>query len=949
MKRKPSLSLAAVGLLVFLTVPVCINAASQKDTTRAREDYRRARQFMESAEYDSAITAFHKAADLYRDAHHWEQYIRCLRMTGTAHRRQSEYDAASDTHREALKLAGKHLTPKHPLIGDILSGLGIIRAIKGDNAGALEYFTRALEIQKAALGESHLKTALRYQNIGILYRRTGEYSRALEYQLKSLDIKRRVLGDSDLELAYSYNNIGLVYWNMEEYKRSLTYHEKSLAMKQRLLPGVHPDIRESLYNMGLVYENMESFSQALDHYHRALRIDRKLYEGDHGDMAEAMEHIGLVHAKTGAYEKSETWYRKALEMYNRMLGESNHQSADVLCRLGDLYLKQDIFNLALDQYQEALTMLSGSFGDPHIFVNPRPEELPLDIAVLETLTAKSRALFQRFTSPSPGNKRDLETAYATAQLAYALADSIRYSRSSRDAKLWLRRQMKSFYEDGISMALHLDELTGDRSYSKEAFRISERAHAAVLNEAVTEAEARQFARIPDSLLTLERQLATDRTFYSLQIQRAQQDPSTDGGKLRRWRNRHFELNRQYEQLREYIETNYPGYASLQYDITYPEPGKLQSRLPDHTALVEYFLGDSALFIFRMDQDTYHVREIRAADSVTAEVRHLRNALENLQFREYIASASYLYQQLIKPVYSGGNPVRNLIIIPDGILHHLPFECLLRENPAVSGTNVDFASLPYLIHETRISYHFSGALWRNENPRIRSDHPEELFGMAPVEFQDPPEQSAEEREDITVRSGDQDHLIADNPPLPETEQELRRISRLFNEGQGTANVHLFGNATESTLKSADLEKYEFIHLATHGILNEDDPTLSGLLFSDVADESENGILYAGETYNLNLNADLVTLSACRSGLGGIARGEGIIGLTRGFFYSGASRVMVSLWQVNDKSTAELMIRFYEKLLENNDPAMALRSAKLKLINNGTFAYPLEWGSFVLIGG
>lgn len=186
-------------------------------------------------------------------------------------------------------------------------------------------------------------------------------------------------------------------------------------------------------------------------------------------------------------------------------------------------------------------------------------------------------------------------------------------------------------------------------------------------------------------------------------------------------------------------------------------------------------------------------------------------------------------------------------------------------------------------------------------------------------------------------------------LPHSENEVATIAQLFKQkGQNSAGYfHL--RATEANFKQA-LPRYRFIHIATHGLLNETQPKLSGLLFSQTADsaQAEDGILYSGETYNLNTNAELVVLSSCESGVGQLVQGEGLLALTRGFMYSGVPNLVVSLWKVYDKHTSDFMLAFYQGLLQEKGFGASLRAAKLNMLYNSSTAAPAKWSAFVLVG-
>jgi len=189
------------------------------------------------------------------------------------------------------------------------------------------------------------------------------------------------------------------------------------------------------------------------------------------------------------------------------------------------------------------------------------------------------------------------------------------------------------------------------------------------------------------------------------------------------------------------------------------------------------------------------------------------------------------------------------------------------------------------------------------------------------------------------------------PLPATVTETEAIFKLYDDNNLKAKVLLHNNANEKLIKSGELEHFKVLHFATHGFVNSERPELSGLLLEQDTTGGEDGILYSGEIYNLKLNSDLVVLSACETGLGKIQKGEGIIGLTRALLYAGAKNIIVSLWQVADDSTSDLMVNFYKNSLAvkgHRSFSESLRNAKLNMISNGKYAHPLFWSPFILIG-
>jgi CHAT domain-containing protein len=182
-------------------------------------------------------------------------------------------------------------------------------------------------------------------------------------------------------------------------------------------------------------------------------------------------------------------------------------------------------------------------------------------------------------------------------------------------------------------------------------------------------------------------------------------------------------------------------------------------------------------------------------------------------------------------------------------------------------------------------------------------------------------------------------------------EVETIKREFNMKKQNAKVFLKDSASEYAIKQNFMNDFKIIHFATHGFVNSEKPELSGILLAQDSLGGEDGILYSGEIYHLKLNADLVVLSACETGLGRLKKGEGIIGLTRALLYAGTKNIIVSLWQVSDQSTSDLMISFYRNLLnsrKNESYSNWLRDAKIKMINEGDFSHPFYWSSFIVIG-
>ncbi|KXK25078.1 MAG: Tetratricopeptide TPR_1 repeat-containing protein [Bacteroidetes bacterium OLB12] len=289
---------------------------------------------------------------------------------------------------------------------------------------------------------------------------------------------------------------------------------------------------------------------------------------------------------------------------------------------------------------------------------------------------------------------------------------------------------------------------------------------------------------------------------------------------------------------------------------------------------------------------------------------------------FTVSARNLYRLLIPVGIPSG--VNSLVFLPAGRMSVIPFEALLTQPVKEQAS---FHQLPYLINKFNIRYELSAGLLLQKSQGEKKTGITSAQLMAPIQFPA------------------KDNLS----PLPGTETEVNQIQELLHSKQIACNILINQEANETSIKSETLRNYDLIHFATHGIVDEDNPDLSRIFLQNDS-EAEDGNLFSGEIYNLHLNANLVTLSACQTGLGKISKGEGVIGLSRALVYAGAKNLVVSFWSVADESTSQLMTTFYQHLITTKETtfAEALRGAKLKMIRQQKYASPFYWAPFVLIG-
>ena len=358
----------------------------------------------------------------------------------------------------------------------------------------------------------------------------------------------------------------------------------------------------------------------------------------------------------------------------------------------------------------------------------------------------------------------------------------------------------------------------------------------------------------------------------------------------------------------------------------PTLAQIQKKLKPKEGILEYNINDTTLIwtLITKDSAKTGIENIaNLSEKITEEVRAIKTG------RQTTGIGSILLGDIENEILN----LQNLTIIPDKELSYIPFEWLVLPN-----------SGKMLIEELPVSYHYSASLWYLPRDETISSDTQNILAAAPF-FYDLEEDADGEYDYISQYRGNMSLS-----PLYYSKKEVNAIDRLFNES-GYEVLSLVGSDANITNTKKYLEKYDIIHLATHGLVNVDYPERSGLFFYPGNEQGneilrENNFLSLGELMNMELRANLAVLSACDTGMGDLAEGEGVMALPRGFIFAGVPNVIATLWSVHDERTRELMTAFYSHLLAGNSYSEALRLAKLDSIKNG--ALPLDWAGFVFIG-
>ena len=969
--------------------------------------------------YRKAANIYIHIAEIQKDTLMWQEYLGCLSAISTNFSQQYQFENSKNTLDSALIVSQGVFGNEHPQTALVYHNFGILyyfeakydksleylykeagiykrnlpknnRSLASNNLWigtgyrelgdldiAMEFIIKGIEILKEKPDENKMEIAVAFDRVASVYFSKSEFDKALEYNLNSLATYKELLGERNVSVAYSYSSLGNVYGLLSEYEKALESHLKCLEIMSALITENNIGMATLYQNIGYAYSDLKDYDKALEYTLKGLKIESDLLGEKHAEVGYCYINLGNVYKKKGNFAKALDCYLKSREILSQLFDKKQQGVVHADYNIAISYANLSNNYMALLYYQKGIASFLPAFNDTdNVCSIPKFSEDSNWYLLLDGLQSKARILADTTKTIKGINLTTLgrqQVAFQHYEACNLLIDLARKKMSRMSDKMALGKEANGIYEGAVGVCLNLATSghpaeTG--KYKQLAFYYSEKNKSAVLLEALAGQEAQKFAEIPKPLLEAEHKLQTDLAFNAKKLAESEGQDSVMTGSFQQ---KLFNSNRSYDSLIAVFEMKYPKYYELKYNVNTASVKDIQQLIDKKTAMLSYFVGDSSITAYTITKNSYNVVRSKIPEDLEKTSEFFRYSLtrksdqSRFDFKKY---ATKLYDILI-PKEIDKN-IENLIIVPDGILATIPFEAFLTTETA---DTIQLNDLPYLVKKYSISYCSSATLFKETFSKSKGG-PQEVrplndwIAYAPVfEDQNPQGTSLTSRalihelhkinKDSTLTRGLMMGSGEVVPTLPGSENEVKSIFNEFDKQNLKTSVELKRNASERNIKSGELENYKYIHFATHGFVNSEKPELSGLLLAQVADsanEQNDGILYSGEIYNLKLNADLVVLSACETGLGQIKKGEGIIGLTRALLYAGAKNLMVSLWQVSDQSTSDLMISFYKKLLDEKSARLSnsvrfaplLQQAKLKMINDAKFARPYFWSPFILIG-
>lgn len=608
---------------------------------------------------------------------------------------------------------------------------------------------------------------------------------------------------------------------------------------------------------------------------------------------------------------------------------------------------------ALEYYQKALMHVSAKFKSKHWDRDPDLEDIRYKQTAIDILTAKSKTLMTLYRNTN--NSKYLIEAYKVIELAKE-ASRLSYQEFNGEdnRQSWAQRNL-GLYEQAIGLASTVYEKTKEKIWYEKALEYVEIYKAGLVQESLRKGGLAQVGGIPPADIELERKTQYQLHYYQQQkfIEEAKgADMNKDV--LALFNRQDLMLTKRLDSLQQVFKQKYPLYFKFKYTLDIPSLVDIQKgMLDDKSALIEYFVGKDKLYVFGISKssNTLAVKDIdkgffKSVSNLRYSISDVKYSIEHSHDARamFATEAHNLYNTLLKDaLVQLPADINRLVIVQDGVTSYIPFDVLI-EHPATGDDR--YMDMAFVLQKYSVAYASSTSLLRQQQHYIKSSNPKMFGGFAPdYEFKYDPKLLSDnqaKKADLTRRFSRRDGLTV----LPGVANEVQYIKEELGDG----DIYLKESASERGFK-AIANQYRIVHCAMHALLDDRNSLYSALLFTPVADSTEDNELTAAELYLMNLNCELVVLSACNTGYGELKRGEGGMGLSRAFMYAGVPSTVTSLWEVSDVSAQRIMTYFYRYLKQGYTKDEALRMAKLDYIkkdSNPVTANPFYWASLTANG-
>ena len=788
-----------------------------------------------------------------------------------------------------------------------------------DYASSKKYFQELFNKLHAIPEEKKTKNDLAtlsslYSFLGVIYKHTGKYELA-EYHLKKnsalVSKYKDSMDDWEASLMNSKKLLSQVYEDKKDFKsanvlltEALTFYKpkkKDPIFKNRIL--------STYILLAKNYIQLQQFQWAI----ATLNESIQMYPEENPFSREVDLIYGDAYLGLKNYSKAVSYYRVGLSKIKKYRAYQKHQDIAVAySKLGNAFIKQQKIAEGLQQYQLALIQLEKKFDDFDMNANPNPEKAVSKTVLITILKEKLNALFEAYTKTN--NLTYLKTAHTTSKAIIKALDVLRPEFESKLDKEFLMNETYPAIQKMVAISYKLYQQHKESKYIGDAFYFMEKSKSIALLEAHRNAEATKYGNIPAHIISEEQIFRANISQWDEAIFNASlNEKSALVDSL-------FATKKKYHDFIAKIEQDYPKYYGLKYKSRVISAAELKKELKVNQSVFSYLVTEDAIYltVLAQNKDAFYKFKFNETLKNTISDFYRQLSKPNIDDRTAYSNNSHLiYNAILEPALKNAK-FSDIVILADDVLNYLPFDVLQTDAKKERS---------YLISNYSISYASSATLLQEQNEiSIKSSN--KLMVFAP-HFNETVSKANKQRFDMG--------------PLVYNGEEAKNISAYFK-----ARIYDGKQASIANFKK-DLRDYNLIHFATHASANDEFPDYSYLAFENYTENAN--LLYVKDLYNYQIDADMVTLSACQTGFGKLQKGEGMLSLARAFNYAGVPSIVTTLWKINDQSTSEIMKFFYKNLSDGLSKKEALRQAKLSYLNandDALLRHPYYWSGIVMTG-
>ncbi|MDF9794978.1 CHAT domain-containing protein/tetratricopeptide (TPR) repeat protein [Catalinimonas alkaloidigena] len=909
----------------------------------------------ESRQYEQALTIYHKALREFNHSEKSQNHIATLILIGSLQTNMANYDSAFFYLDLAFSEYNKKNTSNNKLLSDLYlrKGQTLDRTYQPDSA--LYYHMNALELRLKIYDEISDEVAEVHEAIGDVYKWVlQDYFNAESHYLKALAIREKIHEYHKYEvLANNFYNLATTYRSKGEHEKAVTYGRQALFYLIKNNPDDNKKIANCYNAIANAFFDAAQFDQAITYYYKAIKLAPKNAK----NTEKYYTNLGGAYMETEQYDSARIIVRKSLSLLHSKGENDSLNLALAYQQLGTTFITSDI-DSTLTYYDLSLSYAAKQeFHEMKIYIDKaklyrnfnqineikKYSDLALELVYRENLPAKIKDHTDALSLKAYSYEKlyhlenDTEYLYKALNIYKEIDQLLVLNREEVDRefdKLTQAKGYRSHYERALNCIYEINKHNKHDTLSDLFFVFMERNKGQILANELDKYLHYSTSNIlqADTLFTKSKKLDEELHFLKARLNNEVQKKAEEH-EINLLQGKIFNAERKLNTVNELLSIKYPKLMNISSQPTLDLTEVKQYLVKNNTALVEYFYGDSAIYIYSYNPSTKKskIRKTNELLSLNESLDILLNIVSNpidltnlnKEFNSFVENSVNLYNKLISEEIDFLRENNELIIIADRKLAYLPFEVLVRDKP--TDNDVNYKSLAYLLNRKIISYAFSANLLAN-GVIEREDY----LNLQPKAL---------------VFSYSSDHQQED--------AKGTQIMGTFNEAEEIKNnieTEIFSgkNATKQNFIKYGAD-FQIIHLAVHGESDHNNPLMGRLNFNSL-NNNTSPFLYYYELMTMNLNAELAVLSACETGLGKFFDGEGVYNLTRAFQYAGCRSVVASLWRIDDMQTSKIMKYFYEEITEQKDISTVLRNAKLAYLQESDelLSHPRYWAGMYLSG-